>query len=125
MFGCVLAGQPVQTNFERITECDFVLRLAHLEPSFLTIFLTGEQLPDNFAAAIYISIPSDANLGEHWNYLGYISNNKPSGTFKITNLKRLAMINREQHRFGTFTGPQIGLTVKSLHEVDQFTPGKN
>ena len=124
MFGCVLAGQPVLTSFERVTEVDFVLKLPHLEPSFLTVFLAQEPLPDGFAAAIYISIPSDASQGEHWNYLGFISNHKPSGTFKISNLKRMAEIQLAQNRFGHFTGPQIGLTVKPLNEVEQFTPGK-
>ena len=124
MFGCVLAGQPVLTNFERLTECDFVLKLAHLEPSYLTLFLTNEPLPDGYAAAIYISMPSEASQGEHWNYLGYISNHKPSGTFKVTNLKRMAIMNLEQNRFGNFTGPQIGLTVKPLNEVEQYTPGE-
>ena len=123
MFGCVLAGQPVLTNFERLTETDFVLRLAHFEPSFLTIFLTSEPLPDGLAAAIYISLPSDANQGEHWNYVGFISNQKPSGTFKVTNLKRLAVLNMQQNNFGNFTGPQVGLTIKPLSEVEQFTPG--
>ena len=123
MFGCVLAGQPVLTNFERLTETDFVLRLAHFEPSFLTIFLTSEPLPDGLAAAIYISLPTDVNQGEHWNYVGFISNQKPSGTFKVTNLKRMAIMNMQQNNFGNFTGPQVGLTIKPLNEVEQFTPG--
>lgn len=123
MFGCILAGQPVQTEFERVSETDFVLRLNQLEPSFLTVFLTGQELlPENAAVCIYISIPTDGE--DHWHFLGFISNEKQSGTFKITNLKRIASSGAGGNQFGNFRGPQVGLSLKPLTEVSGFTPGK-
>ena len=125
MFGCILAGQPVQTEFERVSETDFVLRLNQLEPSFLTVFLTGQELlPERAAVSIYISIPSDGE--DQWHFLGFISNEKQSGTFKITNLKRIAAQGATAgngNQFGNFRGPQVGLSLKPLAEVAGFTPG--
>ena len=72
--------------------------------------------------AIYISIPGQDG-GDCWNYLGFVSNEKPSGTFKIDNLKRMARDNM-QNSFGNFAGPQIGVSVKSLNEISNLTPGK-
>ncbi|CBY10364.1 unnamed protein product [Oikopleura dioica] len=124
MFGCILAGQPVQTEFERVSETDFVLRLNQLEPSFLTVFLTGQELlPEGAAVSIYISIPSDGE--DQWHFLGFISNEKQSGTFKITNLKRIAAqggTGGNGNQFGNFRGPQVGLSLKPLAEVAGFTP---
>ena len=72
--------------------------------------------------AIYISIPGQDG-GDCWSYLGFVSNEKPSGTFKIDNLKRMARDNM-QNSFGNFAGPQIGVSVKSLNEISNLTPGK-
>ena len=74
--------------------------------------------------AIYISLPSVGNQsGDSWNYLGYVSNDKPSGTFKIDNLKRMAQSNMESSFGHSYSGPQIGVTVKSLNELSNLTPG--
>ena len=125
MFGCILAGQSVQTNFEAVSETDLLLRLDNLQSSFLTIFMTGEKpFPDGLAGAIYISIPAGQGETECWSYLGHVSNQKPSGTFKIDNLKRMAQQNINSFGSNNYAGPQIGISVKTITEIDNFTPGK-
>ena len=125
MFGCILAGQSVQTNFEAVSETDLLLRLDNLQSSFLTIFMTGEKpFPDGLAGAIYISIPAGQGETECWSYLGHVSNQKPSGTFKIDNLKRMAQQNINSFGSNNYAGPQIGISVKTITEIENFTPGK-
>ena len=125
MFGCILAGQSVQTNFEAVSETDLLLRLDNLQSSFLTIFMTGEKpFPDGLAGAIYISIPAGQGETECWSYLGHVSNQKPSGTFKIDNLKRMAQQNINSFGSNNYAGPQIGISVKTINEIENFTPGK-
>ena len=82
--------------------------------------------PLKIGGAIYISLPS-VDQSDSWNYLGYVSNEKPSGTFKIDNLKRMAQSNMESSSSfgqGGYSGPQIGVSVKSLNELANLTPGK-
>jgi len=123
MFGCILAGQSVQTNFEAVSETDLLLRLDNLQSSFLTIFMTGEKpFPDGLAGAIYISIPAGQGETECWSYLGHVSNQKPSGTFKIDNLKRMAQQNINSFGSNNYAGPQIGISVKTITEIENFTP---
>lgn len=125
MFGCILAGQSVQTNFEAVSDTDLLLRLDNLQSSFLTIFMTGEKpFPDGLAGAIYISIPAGQGETECWSYLGHVSNQKPSGTFKIDNLKRMAQQNINSFGSNNYAGPQIGISVKTINEIENFTPGK-
>ena len=51
MFGCILAGQQVRTDFQVITDTDLVLKLNNLQSSFLTLFMTGEKpFPDGLGS---------------------------------------------------------------------------
>ena len=86
--------------------------------------MTGEkQFPDDLGGAIYISLPASQGESECWNYLGHISNTKTSDTFKIDNLKRMGIDNMTTNNFGNFTGPRIGISVKTLTEIQGLTPG--
>ena len=124
MFGCIVAEQSVRTDFEMVSENDLVLRLENLQSSYLTIFMTGEkQSPGDLGGAIYISLPASQGESECWNYLGHISNTKTSDTFKIDNLKRMGIDNMTTNNFGNFTGPRIGISVKTLAEIQGLTPG--
>ena len=51
MFGCILAGQQVRTDFQIIGETDLVLKLKNLAASYLTVFMTGEKpFPDGLGS---------------------------------------------------------------------------
>lgn len=54
----------------------------------MVVFLTGLiQLPPDAAACIYFSLP-DPNAPPTWHYLGFLSNEKPSAIYKLTNLTK-------------------------------------
>ena len=42
---------------------------------------------------------------------------------KIDNLKRMGANNLQSNQFGQFAGPQIGVSVKALSEIQALTPG--
>ena len=96
------------------------------------MFLTG-QLPftDGFAGGIYFGISSDMG-GLAWQYLGYISNDKPSAIFKISSVKpTIDCVNP----FGEAMMASIGdissttvliaISVESTMQISQLTAATN
>lgn len=83
-------------------------------------------LPIIFPSVVYFSFP-DPLAPPTWNYLGYISNQKPSAIFKITKLKRMNAVNGGVPMGGfAFSQPivshvaQIGISVESANTVLQL-----
>jgi hypothetical protein len=71
---------------------------------------------------VYFSWP-DSNAPPNWQFLGYISNNKPSAIFKISNLKRNHEF--ENSNLGIFGigkishVAQVGISVEPLSILEQ------
>ncbi|KAI6189547.1 DUF775 domain-containing protein [Aphelenchoides bicaudatus] len=86
IFGVIVAGRALQTNFIQASEREFVIELPQSDSiNHLVVLLTGVQLfPDNIGGSIYIQWPGEG--GANWHYLGFISNSKPSAIFKIAQL---------------------------------------
>lgn len=71
----------VRTDFCRISETNFVLEMENGSSiNHICVSLSGsEPLPEGSAASIHICFPPK----EHWNRVGFISNQKPSAIFRI------------------------------------------
>lgn len=83
MFGLVISGRPVITNFQTVSETQLACQIPS-EPTFNNIcvfLLPGQQLPDGSAAAVYVQLPN-ASQGS-FKLIGAVANEKPSAIFKV------------------------------------------
>lgn len=89
--------------------------------------MTGSiSLPPGTAGSVYFSWP-DPNAPPNWQYLGYISNNKPSAIFKISQLKKLNEMETSS-QFSVFgVQPishiaQIGVSIDAESTITRLVP---
>lgn len=117
-FGLIVSGRLVQTDFQQIDENKFLINILDADNiNYLVTFLVGTvPLAPGMAAGVYFSWPDPINPSK-WQYLGYISNSKPSAIFKISQLKKLHEL--ESHDFILQFGEsaishnaQIGISVE-------------
>ncbi|XP_064634049.1 protein Hikeshi-like [Lineus longissimus] len=125
MFGILVAGRLVQTEFIQTSETQFLFNIPDADSiNHIVVFMTGQvPFPDTMGGAVYFSWPSaDGTPG--WQLIGHITNSKPSAIFKISNLKKDAEVGA--HPFESHAalshGAQIGVSVETLGEIAQQTP---
>lgn len=132
----------MNTNVQQASENTFLLAIDGAESiNHVVVFLTG-QVPfsEGFGGSIYFGWPSNAGAmgleGVSWQYLGYITNEKPSAIFKISSVKPKDLSeNPFGQDFGTMdammTGVAtamptqnalVGISVEPLSEIAQKTP---
>ncbi|CAK5043617.1 unnamed protein product [Meloidogyne enterolobii] len=108
VFGLIIAGRMVQTDFTALKEMEYMIEIQDAESiNHLVIFLTGlSPLPVNYGGSsqlyflffkfikelifllVYMSWTPIDGGERQWNYLGFISNDKPSALFKIGQLTK-------------------------------------
>lgn len=126
MFGCIVSGRLIQTEFQQVSENHFVFNLAAPDTlHHVVVFLLGTvPFPEGMGAAVYFAWPGPE---PSWQLLGYISNQKPSAIFKVSQLHKAS----ETNPFGsTILRPdhsmaQIGISVEPLNQLTQQTPALN
>ncbi|XP_011859595.1 PREDICTED: protein OPI10 homolog [Vollenhovia emeryi] len=124
MLGILVAGRLVQTDFQQVGDNQFLIIIPDADNiNHIVIFLTGTVFfPDGMGGAVYFSWP-DPNAPPNWQFLGYISNSKPSAIFKISNLKKNHEF--ENSNLGIFGigkishFAQIGVSVEPLAIIEQ------
>ncbi|KAI0080465.1 DUF775-domain-containing protein [Panus rudis PR-1116 ss-1] len=80
MFGCVVAGRPIQTDLRQIDETHAIFELPSAEQiNHVCVFLLGTvPFPDGFGATVHFFWP-----GKGFQLLGMLSNEKPSAIFRL------------------------------------------
>lgn len=124
MLGIIVSGRLVQTDFQQVDENQFLITISDADNiNHIVVFLTGSiPFSDGMGGAVYFSWP-DPNAPPNWQFLGYISNSKPSAIFKISNLKKNHEF--ENSNLGIFgVGKishfaQIGVSVEPLAVIEQ------
>ncbi|XP_046406049.1 protein OPI10 homolog [Ischnura elegans] len=129
IFGCIVSGRLVQTDFQQIGETQFVITIPEADNiNHIVIFLTGVQpLPVGLAGLVYFSWPNP-NAPPQWQMLGHISNDKPSAIFKISNLKKkpmddvtsIFMFDQQMSH-----NAQVGISVEPAFNVKDPIPTNN
>ncbi|KAL5238541.1 hypothetical protein ACI65C_005951 [Semiaphis heraclei] len=127
MFGLLVSGRLVRTDFERLEETKFMITINSAESvNYICVFLTGlVPFPEGTAGSVYFSWP-DENARPNWQLLGILSNNKPSAIFKLSNLKQhLDITNQPVNAFSQFPSisinAQIGISIESLINTELQT----
>ncbi|XP_018058294.1 PREDICTED: protein OPI10 homolog [Atta colombica] len=124
MLGIIVAGRLVQTDFQQVGENQFLITIPDADNiNHIVVFLTGTiPFSDGMGGAVYFSWP-DPNAPPNWQFLGYISNSKPSAIFKISNLKKNhEFVNSNLGIFGVGKishFAQIGVSVDPLTVIEQ------
>ncbi|XP_051558074.1 protein Hikeshi [Xyrauchen texanus] len=129
MFGCLVAGRLVQTDVQQVATDKFVFNLPDYENvNHVVVFMLGTvPFPAGMGGAVYFSFP-DPSVGQVWQLLGFITNEKPSAIFKISGLKAGE---GGAHPFGMMGVPQapsvaqVGVSVEALDLLAQQTPVSN
>ncbi|XP_017881500.1 protein OPI10 homolog [Ceratina calcarata] len=124
MLGIIVSGRLVQTDFQQIGENQFLITVPDADNiNHIVLFLTGTiPFPDGTGGAVYFSWP-DPTAPPNWQFLGYISNAKPSAIFKISTLKKNHEF--ENSNLGIFgVGKishvaQIGVSVDPIAAIEQ------
>ncbi|KAK0082902.1 hypothetical protein PV325_009669 [Microctonus aethiopoides] len=126
MLGIIVSGRLVQTDFQPICENQFLINVPDADNvNHIVIFLTGAiPFPEGTGGAVYFSWP-DPSAPPNWQFLGYISNTKPSAIFKISSLKKNHEFeNSNLSIFGVDKishVAQIGISVEPLTVIEQLT----
>ncbi|XP_074605594.1 protein OPI10 homolog [Brevipalpus obovatus] len=130
LFGIIVSGRLVQTDFQLVDIGKFLITIPNAESiNHIVVFLTPQQpLPPDAGASVYFSWP-DSLSPPTWQYLGFISNDKPSAIFRIAKLKNLISSGSGDgmtNAFG-FNQPivsqfaQIGIALEPLAQIQQMT----
>ncbi|KAI8812357.1 hypothetical protein BJ742DRAFT_793870 [Cladochytrium replicatum] len=92
MFGVVVAGRLVQTNFKQIDPTKYIFDLQDPQIiNHIVVFLTGvEPFPPGYGATVHFYWPGTSSS---WILLGVLTNDKPSAIFRLGTKKTLSHAN--------------------------------
>lgn len=125
-------SQQVENNFQLVDTNKLLTTIPNADSlNHIVLFLTSPGvLPLEAAGCVYFSLP-DPDAPPTWYYLGYLSNDKPSTIYKLSNitLSFLKGSNNpgNQPGFNYIQSPvnnvaQIGISVEPLALAQQMLP---
>ncbi|CAD5225781.1 unnamed protein product [Bursaphelenchus okinawaensis] len=126
IFGVIVAGRLIQTDFVQAGETEFVCEIPNADAiNHLVVFLTGVQpFPDGMGGSVFIRWPQDS--GEvNWHYLGFIANEKPSAIFKVAQLHKATsdhsadLFSNHGPGQGVVGSALIGVMVEPLRQIEE------
>ncbi|GKT26964.1 OPI10 family like protein [Aduncisulcus paluster] len=121
-FCCIPSGRALTTAFEQspIDKKKFLLKINALTSiKHITVCLTGAiELPGDAGAAVYFSFDD----GKNFEFLGGISNFKPSATFRMNWLKRTDEDADKDGLIGLIIEPLTELEEKQKHRIEHLSP---
>lgn len=114
-FGLIIPGRPVDTSFQQVDANKFLVTIPNADTiNHVVVFLTGLiQLPADVASCIYFSLP-DPSAPPTWHYLGFLTNDKPSAIYKLTNLTQLKLRANNELNNNNNLNNSNNLTVQSM-----------
>ncbi len=124
MFGLLLSGRLVDTSFRAIDDSHVVIDIERVDSAHhIVVFLTGERpFPDGMGGAVYFSWPQQTQTA--WQFLGHLTNTKPSAIFKIVQPKQYLVDSNQQcdlvARFGEHRlqqHAQLGISMEPLSQL--------
>ncbi|KAL3900067.1 MAG: hypothetical protein SGCHY_001595 [Lobulomycetales sp.] len=112
MFGCIVAGRPVQTNMIQVDQSHYVFSLADAQNiNHITVFLS-QPFPPGYGATIHYNIPPSSAF----TVLGVLTNDKPSGVFKLRGF--LSSSSRDDMvDDSSDVSIQLGISIEPLEQV--------
>ncbi|VDK81976.1 unnamed protein product [Litomosoides sigmodontis] len=121
VFGVIVAGRPIQTDFVQVSRTEFVIEVADSgSVNHVVVFLTGiAPFPADTGGNVYIRWPK-VGTETNWHYLGYIGNDKPSAIFRVAQLHKTDAVHdglfvSNISTNGNVVGSaQIGISVEPL-----------
>lgn len=122
----------MDTGFQQVESNKFLITIPEAESiNHVVLFLTGiTPLPSNMASCIFFTLPYP-HSSPTWRYLGYLTNEKPSSIYKLTNLAqsriRNGMTSDTSPQFDYTQSPvlhvaQIGISIEPMDSVLQMVP---
>ncbi|VDN01062.1 unnamed protein product [Thelazia callipaeda] len=110
IFGVIVAGRAIQTNFIQMSDKEFVVEVDNPDVvNHIVVFLTGVlPFPEGMGGSVYICWQK-SGVEMNWYYLGYISNDKPSAIFRVSQLRK-----KDVMHTGLFTSMARSDTNKKL-----------
>uniref|UniRef100_A0A131XXZ5 Uncharacterized protein n=1 Tax=Ixodes ricinus TaxID=34613 RepID=A0A131XXZ5_IXORI len=118
LFGAIVTGRLVQTDFQTVDQTKFLMNIPDpASINHIVVFLTGAQpFPEGLGGSVYFSWPSPDAVG-NWQYLGFISNEKPSAIFKVSKHKEDAQPEHAFSSHGFCSVAQLGISVEPLAQI--------
>lgn len=118
LFGAIVTGRLVQTDFQAVDQTKFLVNIPDpASINHIVVFLTGAQpFPEGLGGSVYFSWPSPDAVG-NWQYLGFISNEKPSAIFKVSKHKEDAQPEHAFSSHGFCSVAQLGISVEPLAQI--------
>ncbi|KAI0267396.1 DUF775-domain-containing protein [Gloeopeniophorella convolvens] len=121
MFGCCVAGRPLQTNLEQIDDTKAAFQLPQAESiNHVCVFLLGTvAFPDGYGATVHFFWP-----GKGFQLLGMLSNEKPSAIFRLrgsfmsqSSLSQAAFSNPAPSANDTGVMAVLGISIEPLLQI--------